>query len=291
MVETSFNLFRYLFMVRSLSVGLLLVILTGCAGFSVDDAFKQPTFDHQSTRLTGLTWTGLTGSSVIQLNNPNPYNLPIAEIKAQLWLADEPWIDLDSPQITGLSANGSTSVDIGWSLAAAGLVQRISNAYQAGEAELELRLTPTYDVPVLGPRSFDFAHRFTVPVPQVPKIQLADWRVESVSLTELTLGLDLLIDNPNRFNLATSPIQLDINSGNQRLSRLGLGQLQLDSRESRRQSTQVTLSFADLGLSLVNALRTGTWPENLSLDWQGGMSSPDLGLNLPALDGRVALGN
>ncbi|MHA7881258.1 MAG: LEA type 2 family protein [Saccharospirillum sp.] len=278
-------------MLRLLCSALVVVILTGCAGFSVDDAFRQPTFDHQSTRLTGLTWTGLTGRSVIELKNPNPYGLPISQFKAQLWLADEPWIDLDSPQVSGLAANGSTAVDIGWSLAAAGLVQRISNAYQAGEAELELRLTPVFDVPVLGPRSFDFAHRFTVPIPQIPRVQLADWRVESVSFTELTLGLDLLIDNPNRFNLATSPIQLDINSGNQRLSRLGLGSLQLDSGESQRRSTEVTLSFADLGMSLVNALRTGAWPENLALDWQGGMSSPDLGLNLPALDGRVSLGN
>ncbi len=263
-------------------------LLTSCAGLSVQDAYQQPSFAHESTRLTGVTWTGLTGRSTVTLSNPNAYRLPISGFDAALWLDGEPWLDLDTPAMSGIAARGSTTLSFDWNLVAEGLLRRAREAYEAGEAKLELRLNPTLDVPVLGPRQVDWSHAFTVPVPKLPTVQLADWEVENISFSELTVRLDLLIDNPNRFGLAAGPLDLGITSGGRRLSGMTLDAISLGEREKRVTTTRATLSFGDLGLSLVNSLRTGQWPDNLSLNWDSPVSSPDLGLDLPAITGRLS---
>jgi len=263
-------------------------LLTSCANFGVQDVYQEPSFDHQNTRLTGLTWTGVTGRSTVTMNNPNAFRLPVSGFDAALFLDGEPWVDLETPAMSGIAARGSTTLTFDWDLVAEGLLRRAKEAYEAGEAELELRLNPTLEVPVLGPRQVDWAHSFTVPVPKLPTMRLADWAVEDVSLSSLTVRLDLLIDNPNRFGLAAGPMQVGIDGGAGRLAGMTLDPLSLNGGEKRVKTTRATLSFGDLGLSLVNALRTGQWPQDLALNWQSPLSSPDLGLDLPDISGRLS---
>jgi len=264
------------------------LVLSGCANFGINDAYRQPSFEHQSTRLTGITWTGVNGSSRVELTNPNAYGLPITEFAAQLWLDGQPWIDLGTPTLDGLAARSSTTLEFDWTVTAVGLLQRARDAYAAGEADLELRLQPTLTVPVLGARQLDWSHDFTVPVPKMPQVRLADWRVEDIGFTSLTMALDLVVTNPNRFNLATGPFDLGITADGRSLSRLQLSGMDIGAGVTQQQTTSVSLGFGGLGLSLLEALRSGEWPSNLGINWAGNMTSPDLGLDLPALTGSVS---
>jgi hypothetical protein len=264
------------------------LILGGCASFGVDNAYRQPDFTHQTTRLTGITWTGVSGSSRVEMTNSNAYRLPITEFAAQLWLDGEPWIDLGTPTLSGLAARSSTTVEFDWTVTAAGLLQRARDAYTAGEANLELRLRPTLTVPLLGARQLDWSHDFTVPVPKSPQVQLADWRIEDIGFTSVSMALDLIVTNPNRFDLATGPFDLGVTADGQNLSRMQLSGMEVGAGASKRQTTTVTLGFGGLGISVLEALRSGEWPSTLGLNWSGNMNSPDLGLDLPALTGSVS---
>lgn len=263
--------------------------LSGCAGLGVEDVYRSPEFQHQSSQLTALSWQQLDGRSRVTITNPNAYSLPIQSLQAELWLDGQPWLQLDSPPISGLPAGRATSVDLDWSLAVSGLADRAAQAYEAGEVELTLHLAPTVDVPVMGSRRLQWEQSFSVPVPRLPKVQLADWRVESLSLSSLTLELDLLVDNPNRFGLATGPVELAVRQGSESVSAVSLSPLSMGSGEKRLQSTRLRLDYGDLGSSLVSALRGGAWPSDLELQWSAPVRSPDLGLDLPDFVGEVAL--
>jgi hypothetical protein len=222
------------------------------------------------------------------MTNSNAYRLPITEFAAQLWLDGEPWIDLGTPTLSGLAARSSTTVEFDWTVTAAGLLQRARDAYTAGEANLELRLRPTLTVPLLGARQLDWSHDFTVPVPKSPQVQLADWRIEDIGFTSVSMALDLIVTNPNRFDLATGPFDLGVTADGQNLSRMQLSGMEVGAGASKRQTTTVTLGFGGLGISVLEALRSGEWPSTLGLNWSGNMNSPDLGLDLPALTGSVS---
>lgn len=264
--------------------------LAGCAGLGVDDVYRAPTFQHQGSRLTALSWQQLDGRSNIIITNPNSYSLPVQSLRAELWLDGEPWLQLDSPPISGLAAGRSTPVQLDWSLAVPGLLDRATEAYDNGEVELTLQLSPTLNVPVLGSRQLQWEQAFVVPVPRLPRVQLADWRVASLSLTSLTLELDVLLDNPNRFDLSTGPVELALRRGSTPVSAVSLAPLAMGSGEKRLQSTQLRLDYGDLGSTLVNALSSGgAWPSNLELHWSAPLRSSDLGLDLPDFSGEVAL--
>lgn len=263
--------------------------LAGCAGLGVDDVYRAPTFSHQSSQLTALSWQQLNGRSRILINNPNAYSLPIRSLQAELWLEGEPWLQLDSPAINGLAAGSTTTLELDWSLAVSGLVERLGDAYDTGEAALTLHLSPVLAVPVLGDRPLQWQHDFVMPVPKLPQIRLADWRVDSVGLTSLTLELDLLLDNPNRFGLATGPLELNLTKGGSAVSGIRLAPLALAASAKQIQSTRLTLNYGDLGMTLARALNDGGWPADLGLSWRAPISSPDLGLDLPALAGEVVL--
>ncbi|PTY37386.1 hypothetical protein BGP77_12815 [Saccharospirillum sp. MSK14-1] len=263
--------------------------LAGCAGLGVDDVYRAPTFQHQSSQLTALSWQQLDGRSRVTITNPNAYSLPIQSLRAELWLDGEPWLQLDSPPISGLPAGRATTVNLDWSLAVSGLIDRVADAYDNGEVALMLHLSPTVDVPVLGPRQLSWEQSFTVPVPRLPTVQLADWRVDSINLTSVTVELDLLLDNPNRFGLSTGPVELAVRTGGDPISAVSLSPVSMGSGEKRMQSTRLRLDYGDLGGTFVNALRDGRWPNDLELEWRAPVRSPDLGLALPDFVGEVAL--
>lgn len=263
--------------------------LAGCASLGLDGVYRAPEFQHQSSRLTALSWQQLDGHSSVIITNRNAYSLPIQSLRAELWLAGEPLLQLDSPAISGLAAGRATQVDLDWSLAVPNLIERAAEVYESGEVELTLLLSPTLEVPVLGSRQLQWEQSFTVPVPRLPRVQLVNWRVDSISLTSLTLNLDLLVDNPNRFGLNTGPVQLAMRQGSTPVSTIQLAPLSVSSGEKRMQSTRLRLDYGDLGRTLVTALSDGAWPSDLGLQWRAPVRSPDLGLDLPDFVGEVVL--
>lgn len=261
--------------------------LAGCAGLGVEDVYRPPSLDHDQTRLTGLSWDSVQGRSRVIIDNPNAYGLPISAFDAELWLDGEPWLILDSPELSGLDA-GATRVELDWSLALDGLIERSRAAYQAGQADLTLRLAPTLDVPVLGPRRLDWRHPISVPVPRAPSLRLTDWRVIDAGLGELALALELAVRNPNRFDLVAGPWELAVRAGDATLTRLSLDPWTLAAGASERRTARVTLGYDGLGSALLTGLIGGRWPADLTLDWRGAVRSPDLGLSLPPLSGQLS---
>lgn len=261
------------------------LLLSGCANLSLNDVYQSPGFSYQQTRLTAVTLDDLSGQSTIQIRNSNPYRIPVSELETELWLEGEPWLTLSNAAIGGLPANGTIEAELDWALVYDELINRAAGVYQAGEANLTLRLRPTLDVPVLGPQTLNWRADFTVPIPKLPKIRLTDWSVRSLSLTEVTLALGIEVENPNVFSIATTGLGLDIDRNGRSLASLGLADRTIASEATSDQQVMLSLSVLDVGLSLANALNSGEWPQNLGLNWQGDWSSPDLAVPLPSLPG------
>lgn len=261
------------------------LLLSGCANLSLNDVYRNPTFDYQQTSIRSVSLDDLKGQSTIRIENSNPYRLPISELKTELLLEGEPWLNLSNAALGGLPASDSIETTLDWTLVYDRLIERAANVYQAGEARLTLRMTPTLDVPVLGPRTLTWTADFSVPIPKLPSVRLTDWSVSSLSLTRLTLNLGVAVSNPNVFSIDTQGLKLSMARDGKSLASLALADSRINADAQSQQNVEVSLSLLDVGLSLANALNTGQWPQSLALDWQGNWSSPDLGFDLPSLPG------
>jgi len=269
---------------------LLLVALTGCANLSLNDVYQAPTLRYQSTKITQVSFSELSATSVVQIHNGNPYPLPINSLGAELWLAGQPWLELDSKPLAGLAGGQDSEIALNWGLVFADLLQRSGSAYKNGEAELTLKLSPAFNVPLLGPQILNWQSRFTVPIPKLPTLQLTGWRVAAVSLTSVRLALDLQLTNPNSFAIDTQGWSLAVNSAQRDLATLALADSAIKAGRQSTQQVDLTLALADVGLTLLNNLKGGTWPANLSIKWGGVWRSPDLAFALPKIDGQWVAG-
>ncbi|WP_320822439.1 hypothetical protein [Reinekea sp.] len=265
---------------------LLFVALTGCANLSLTDVYQAPTFRYQSTKITQVSFSELSAASVVQIHNGNPYQLPVNSLGAELWLAGQPLLELDSNPIAGLRAGRDTEIVLNWGLVFADLLQRSASAYKNGEAELTLKLSPALNVPLLGPQTLNWQSRFTVPIPKLPSLQLSGWRVAAVSLTSVRLALDLQLVNPNSFAVDTQGWSLAVKNDQRALATLDLRDSAIKAGSQSTQQVDLTLALADVGLALLTSLKSGTWPASLAVNWAGAWRSPDLAFALPAINGQ-----
>ncbi len=268
----------------------LALVLNGCANFSLKDVYSNPTFKYQNTDITSVSLSEINATSIIQISNPNPYDLPITALKAELWLEGRPWLSLNNSAINGLPSMGSVNVDFNWALVFAKLLSQAKSVYDQGEAQFTLKLEPTFNVPLLGPQTLAWSSTFTIAVPKAPKLALKDWSIESVSLSTLVIALDLEIFNPNVFSIQAKDWKLKVGSTSKpSLAEIGLQQLDVSAKGRSSQKIELTLSLADIGLSLFNGIRQNRWPDSLGFTWSGDWSSSDLDFKLPKLSGTADL--
>lgn len=274
---------------RSVSALLLVGVLavSGCANLPLEQVYAEPEMSYQSTSIRDVSFSELTGTSIVSIKNPNPYALPISSLGAELMLEGEPLLALDNNALDGLPASKSVPVSLNWNLVFNQLLQRASDAYAKGEAQLAIALSPTVQVPLLGARQLEWSSEFTVPVPKPPSVKIAGWDVGSMSFSSIELLLDVDLKNPNVFSVNTEDLNVGLKRNGQSLGDLRMLDAQLPAGQSTRQQLALKLPLLSVGTSVVSALRSGQWPNDIELDWQGDWSSPDLGFDLPSLAGEL----
>lgn len=263
------------------------LFLTACASLSLDEAYKKPTFDYQSTKVTGVSFTELSAQSVVQIKNTNPYALPLSHLTAKLKLEGEDWLDLKNDSISRIPAGGTTTATFDWALIYDQLLARMANVYQQGEANLTLVLEPTLDVPLLGSRTLTWQSDFSVPIPKLPTLSVKNWRVSSISFKAIELSFDLAMTNPNVFSVNTRDWQAGFKQKQRSLASIRLKDTQLPAKGATQETVTFSLSIAEAGMSVITALKGGQWPSDFSADWQGDWASPDLSFDLPSLAGKI----
>ncbi|MEJ2042263.1 MAG: hypothetical protein P8X74_12980 [Reinekea sp.] len=264
-----------------------LLLLSACANLSLTDVYRQPQFEYEKTKVTGVSLSALSGTSEVRITNTNPYSLPVSSLNAKLMLEGQEWMSLDNDAISGLSANDSTSVTFQWEMVYDQLLRRMSDVYQQGQANFTLVMEPTLNVPVLGPQTAVWQADFTVPIPKLPTLSVNDWKVSSLSFSKVELTFDLSIHNPNVFTVNTEGWKAGLKQDNRSLAALNLNDATLAAKSTSQQSLKVALSLADVGVTLANTLTKGEWPNQIALDWQGHWNTPDLGFKLPSLSGSL----
>ena len=276
-------------MLRTSTVMLsFIVLLSSCASLSLNDVFRAPTFRYQETKIGSVTWEELNGVSVTRITNNNPYALPISSLKTELWLEGKPWLELSNRSVSSIPASGGIDITFDWTMVFARLIEEAKPVYDKGEADFTLVMTPTFNVPLLGLQSFTFRGNFTVAVPKLPSVQVKAWRIENVSLSNLTLAMDLGIKNPNMFGIGLDDWALNVRQNGQRIADVSIADTTIRSQGETTTPVALSLSVADVGISLFNALRNKRWPDSIKLDWSGSLTSDDFKGALPPVNGRLS---
>ena len=186
------------------------VLLAGCTTLETALRPVPPTAQIEQVRLTALSFAEAELTADIRINNPNPLGVRFSEFSYQLDVAGSPLVSGVQPEGLEIAANGSALVSFPISLVfseAREVVQRTTNSQ---DVAYRVAVSAVVDVPVLGPITIPLEQDGTVPVPQIPQVQLSRLQVDELSLAGATVSAVFVVDNPNSFGVAVDSLSYDL---------------------------------------------------------------------------------
>ncbi len=91
-------------------VATTLILLTGCATIRQIASFERPGFEVESIEVTGLGLQGGSFNLMLNVTNPNAYDLPTTRFNVSIDLADTHFGSVDVDDAPTLTKNASTTV-------------------------------------------------------------------------------------------------------------------------------------------------------------------------------------
>jgi LEA14-like dessication related protein len=248
--------------------------LCGCSLLQTIAQGHEPSLSFKGASLSDVTLAGATVNLTFTVQNPNPVGISLADADYKLSLAGKQLVAGKPPARLRIPASGSSDVtlpaqvrfaDLGESIAA--VLQRNEVPYQA-EGHIGVSTG-------IGVIPLAFSKQGTLPLPRIPDVTLESPRIASISLTQATLDLPLLLSNPNPFPLPLGSMVGDLRIAGAQVGRIASADLgRIDARQSRTVAIPVTVHFAQ-AFSAAQALREGK--ARVALDAQlssGGASVP-----------------
>ncbi len=164
----------------------------------------RPTATVRGVSLDDLTTDAATLGFDVEVTNPYRVALPLTAASYRLASGGEPFVQGAANPESSIPAGGSRTIRLPARVAFRPLLDSLSGVRPGDVVPYDAALELTADAPGVGPLTLPLSHRGELPVPAVPKVELASfqWRELSLDHAEAVMALD--ITNTNRF-----PLDLD----------------------------------------------------------------------------------
>lgn len=151
--------FRYLF-----PLGLLLVVVTACAGLGLGSAVREPDVNVVGAELTRADLNGADVLFQFDVDNPNGFGLVLDGLAYRLRLNDEPLLNGTQDRQTQIAAKTESRVELPVSLRYSDIVRALETLDNREDPTYELQADFRFAVPVVG--------NLTVPVTKRGRLSL-----------------------------------------------------------------------------------------------------------------------
>ncbi len=192
----------------------LFLLLPGCAFFGrlATGAFERPTLAYESWSTDALDLDGITIGLHYRLENPNGVSLDLRRLSYALEVEGQHIASGELPVGVELRANGATPLAIPVRLR----WRDIPGFMQLFLAKDRVAYRVTGNAGVgspIGTVDLPFDHRDEVSLPRPPGIGIEGITVRNASLSDLSIELNLRIDNRNAFPLPVGALAYGLRLG------------------------------------------------------------------------------
>jgi LEA14-like dessication related protein len=182
------------------------LILTACK--TMPDLVNEPVVSFDSVSFKKITFDGIEMLARINVENGNPFSIPLPELDWKFFVADEPVLNgtVEGAEQRGptLSANGTTSVDIPFTVPFESVYSAVTQLVDADEARYKVQIDARFSIPVLGEKTFTAEFEGLLPLLKVPNLSFNGIKFNSINPSKVELVLVWSVENKNAF-----PISLD----------------------------------------------------------------------------------
>jgi len=211
-------------------------------------ALQEPLVSFRSAEITSISFTGAQLLCKVQVENPNPFDIPFPETGWQLYINTNSFISGVIRNNERIGARRSTIVEIPVSLNYLDIFNTFTSLLGSQKADYKIALAMKFSIPVIGDRVWNLEHTGELPVLHAPTIRFGSIRVKNMSLTNLEIEVNWEVENNNYFAMTVKELGYNLTVNNSTWSN---GRVSNAPQIGANSRTTIPLTFNISTLSIV----------------------------------------
>lgn len=188
--------------------------MTTCGSFPVSSIVKDPIISLDSTKLTGIDFNGIDMLCKVNIENPNPLEIPFPKIDWKLFIADGALVNGSIATGSSLKPKKQIAVDVPFHVGFVDLyntVTSLKDASKSGakETDYKVALAMKFNLPVLGEKTLPFEIKGKMPLLQMLKFSDISISIDKIDFSGISLNCGLNVENPNVFPIPFPKMDYD----------------------------------------------------------------------------------
>lgn len=239
---------------RRLALLAMALALAGCA--ALEEVAPRPSARIAGARIAGLNLQQAELVFDVEIGNPYAISLPMLDLTYALASSGTRFLEGSIKPEQSIPARGTATVQVPATVSFASLMKVLHQIRPGSVVPYKVDLTAAVEAPLLGRLVVPVSREGELPVPAVPKIELAELRLDSFSVDEIRANARVKMTNTNRFALDLARLALNLAVGGKQLARTQAGKPgRLEPGESGTFDLALSISPVSVGTAVVNILR------------------------------------
>lgn len=236
----------------------ILISFSACSVFNSLSNVKKPDLSIADVSITNLSLKDIELTFDVDINNPNPVAVNLTDYTYDFQLNEKSFVK--GAQDTGMEveAPGSSRVQVPVSFSYNELYEMFSGLKGQDETTYVFNFNAGINAPVLGRFEIPLTKSGSIPIVKMPRINVKNVELENLSFTKADIAVNLIIDNPNSFDLTFSELNYNLKLNNSSpLSGAIAEKIQVGKSSETTVSIPLSLNILELGSAIRSMLKEG----------------------------------
>ncbi len=243
---------------RVLIIVSLSLMMTGFSCAGLKNLFDQPKINYESFAIQSISLKDIDLNINFRIQNPNAIGITLTGFSYNLEVDSHPF--LRGEQQTGLQipANGSSGFTVPAKIVYSDLFQSVKSIVNNQEAPYRMQGTAQVKTPI-GAVGIPFSYSGTFPLLKKPNLALKSLKTKDLSLTGVSLVLEVEIENPNLLELDVLKFNHNvILSGNEIAKSLTSAPMKIAKNGKTQLTLPIRVNFLEAGMAIKQVLQGGS---------------------------------
>jgi LEA14-like dessication related protein len=189
------------------------VILCSLLFFStcktVAPAFEEPVISLHSVELTGVNINNVQLFCKVQVQNPNPYEIPFPQTNWELFINANSFLDGVITSNQKIKARNTVFIDVPVKLEYLDVFNAFLSLRGSNKAVYKIALAVNLSLPGLGNKVWNLDYQGEIPLPQLPRLSAPALVIENINSSRVEILVTMNIENPNIFEIPSPKFSYD----------------------------------------------------------------------------------
>jgi len=182
--------------------------LTTCS--HLQGALQVPTLSLHSVELAHIDFQGVQLLCKVQVVNPNSFEIPFPQTGWEFFINNNSFINGAINNNNRIRGRATVLVDVPVNFVFLEVINTFRSLIDNPFFGYKVALAFTFNLPVLGDRTFNFEHEGEIPIPRLPRFSAPSFVVQNTSHSGAEVVVSMNVENPNSFDLPRPGINYDV---------------------------------------------------------------------------------